>query len=291
MKVTGVSFIRNAIQYDYPIVEAIRSILPICDDFVVAVGNSTDETLALIQNIDPEKIKILPTVWDDNLREGGAVLAQETNKALRAVTAATDWIFYIQGDEVVHEKYLPTIRQAMQQHLQDKSIDGLLFNYLHFYGSYDYIGSSYRWYRREIRVVRNLPEIYSYKDAQGFRKGNNQKLTVKLIDAYMYHYGWVKTPEAMQRKQESFHKFWHEDAWLDKHIVKQTEFDYTQIDALAKFTGTHPAVMQDRIQRKNWQFERDMTYNRHSFKDKLKKMIEKLTGGYIIGEYKNYILK
>jgi hypothetical protein len=291
MKVTGVSFIRNAIQYDYPIVEAIRSILPICDDFVVAVGNSTDGTLELIQNIDSEKIKILPTVWDDNLREGGAVLAQETNKALRAVTADTDWIFYIQGDEVVHEKYLPTIHQAMQQHLQDNSIDGLLFNYLHFYGSYDYIGSSYRWYRREIRVVRNVPDIYSYKDAQGFRKGNNQKLTVKLIDAYIYHYGWVKTPEAMQRKQENFNKYWHEDAWLDKHIVKQTEFDYSQVDALAKFTGTHPAVMQDRIQRKNWQFERDMTYNRQSFKDKFKKMIEKLTGGYIIGEYKNYILK
>jgi hypothetical protein len=291
MKVTGVSFIRNAIKYDYPIVEAIRSILPICDDFVVAVGNSTDETLALIQNIDPEKIKILPTIWDDSLREGGAVLAQETNKALRAVTADTNWIFYIQGDEVVHEKYLPTIRQAMQQHLQDQSIDGLLFNYLHFYGSYDYIGSSYGWYRREIRVVRNSPEIYSYKDAQGFRKGNNQKLTVKLINAYMYHYGWVKEPAAMQRKQENFNKYWHEDAWLDKHVAKQAEFDYSQVDALAKFTDTHPAVMQDRIQRKNWQFERDMSYNRYSFKDKFKKMVEKLTGGYIIGEYKNYILK
>ena len=48
MKVCGFSFIRNAVKYDYPIVESIRSILPICDKFVVAVGNSEDNTLQLI---------------------------------------------------------------------------------------------------------------------------------------------------------------------------------------------------------------------------------------------------
>jgi hypothetical protein len=290
MKVTGVSFIRNAIKYDYPIVEAIRSILPLCDDFIVAVGNSEDQTQELIAQIEPAKIKILPTIWDDTLREGGAVLAQETNKALRVVPLDTDWIFYIQGDEVIHEKYLPTIRQAMQTYLHDKSIDGLLFKYLHFYGSYDYVGTSYQWYRREIRVIRNHPDIYSYKDAQGFRKGNNQKLRVKLIDAFVYHYGWVKEPKAMQQKQETFHKYWHDDNWLEKNIAKRDEFDYSNVDILEKFTGTHPQVMQARIARKNWQFDYDLTCNKLSLKDKFKKFVEKLTGGYIIGEYRNYIL-
>jgi hypothetical protein len=290
MKVTGVSFIRNAIKYDYPIVEAIQSILPLCDDFVVAVGNSEDQTQELIAQIEPTKIKILPTIWDDTLREGGTVLAQETNKALRAVPSDTDWVFYIQGDEVIHEKYLPTIRQAMQNYLYDKNIDGLLFKYLHFYGSYDYVGTSYQWYRREIRVIRNRPDIYSYKDAQGFRKGNNQKLRVKLIDAFVYHYGWVKEPKAMQQKQETFHKYWHDDSWLEKNIAKRDEFDYSNVDILEKFTGTHPQVMQARIARKNWQFDYDLTCNKLSLKDKFKKFVEKLTGGYIIGEYRNYIL-
>ncbi|MDW8297119.1 MAG: glycosyltransferase family 2 protein [Raineya sp.] len=290
MKVTGVSFIRNAVKYDYPIVEAIRSVLPVCDDFIVAVGNSEDNTYELIAQIEPEKVKILPTTWDDNLREGGAVLAQETNKALRAVPPETDWVFYIQGDEVIHEKYLPTIQQAMQTYLHDKKVDGLLFKYLHFYGSYDYVGSSYQWYRREIRIVRNLPEIYSYKDAQGFRKGNNQKLRVKLLDAYVYHYGWVKEPKAMQKKQETFHKYWHDDNWLEKHVPKREEFDYSEVDVLERFTGTHPQVMQARIARKNWQFDYDLSRNKLSLKDKFKKFVEKLTGGYIIGEYRNYIL-
>ena len=141
MKVTGFTFIRNAVIYDYPVVEAIRSILPICDEFVVAVGNSDDATLQLISRIDPSKIRIIKTVWDDSLREGGRVLALETDKAYQAIPAASDWAFYIQGDEVVHEKYLETIKNSMLQWKDHPEVDGLLFDYLHFFGSYDYGGT------------------------------------------------------------------------------------------------------------------------------------------------------
>ncbi|MGE4288008.1 MAG: hypothetical protein AB7E36_04915 [Salinivirgaceae bacterium] len=236
MRVTGFSFIRNAIKFDYPVVEAIKSVLPLCDNFVVAVGNSEDETLELIKNISP-KIKIVETVWDDSLREGGRVLAVETDKAFQAIDADSDWCFYIQGDEVMHEKYLDVAKNAMEKYKDDQQVDGLLFNYLHFYGSYDYVGSASNWYPHEIRVVRNNKAIYSYRDAQGFRKNDNQKLNVKAIDAYIYHYGWVKDPRAMQRKQESFHKLWHNDEWLDKNVAKAEVFDYSQIDALKKIPG------------------------------------------------------
>lgn len=287
MKVTGFSFIRNAQIYDYPIVEAITSVLPLCDDFVVAVGMSDDNTMDLIRSIAPDKIKIIETVWDDSLREGGQVLAIETDKAFQAIAAETDWAIYIQGDEVIHEKYLPEIRREMQAHLNDNQVDGLLLHYLHFYGSYDYVGAASRWYRREIRVVRNNKKIYSYRDAQGFRKNDNEKLRVKLIDAYVYHYGWVKEPAAMQRKQENFNKYWHDDAWVQKNIAKADAFDYTQVDALQKFDGTHPQVMLERIAKKNWKFDHDLSYNNYKTKDKIKLFIEQLTG-YRIGEYKNY---
>jgi len=287
MKVTGFTFIRNALKYDYPVREAILSVLPVCDEFIVAVGNSDDGTEDFISQIAPDKIRIIPTIWDDTLREGGQVLAIETNKALRAISPDTDWAFYIQGDEVLHEKYTSTVRQAMQQYLNDKQVDGLLFKYLHFYGSYDYIGDSTRWYRREIRVIRPNPNIYSYRDAQGFRKDDNKKLSVKLIEAYIYHYGWVKQPEAMQRKQETFYKLWHDDQWGEQHIVKTDVFDYSGIDSLDKFTGTHPAIMQERIKQKNWKFEHDIAQKRYPFKEKIKRFIENLTG-YRIGEYKNY---
>lgn len=287
MKVSGFTFVRNAIKYEYPVVEAIESILPLCDEVVVAVGNSEDGTLELIQSIASPKIRIIETIWDDNFRTGGKVLAMETDKAFAAISPDTDWAFYIQGDEVVHEKYHATIRQAMQQFKNSPIVDGLLFHYKHFYGSYDYVGDSYRWYRREIRVVRNRKAIYSYKDAQGFRKGNNQKLQVKLIDAFIYHYGWVRDPQAMQGKQESFSRLYHSDEWINTHMAKQQEFDYSGVDALALFDGTHPAVMQKRITSKNWKFDYDLSYRHFKFKDKVKMFIHQLTG-YRIGEYKNY---
>lgn len=286
MKVTGFSFIKNALIYDYPIVEAIKSILPICDDFVVAVGKSDDKTLELIQSIDKGKIKIVETVWDDSLREGGRVLADETNKAFQAIPEDSDWAFYIQGDEVVHEKYLPVIKSAMEKYQDNKEVEGLLFKYLHFYGSYDYVGASPRWYSHEIRVVRNNKSIYSYRDAQGFRIGDNQKLKVKPIDAYVYHYGWVKPPESMQKKQEDFNKLWHDDEWVDKHVAKVDEFDYSTVDFLEQFKGDHPEVMQERIQTKNWKFDHDISINRMSLKNKLKYFLRKYLNINI--GYKNY---
>jgi hypothetical protein len=288
MKVCGFTFIRNAIKYDYPVEEAIKSILPICDGFIVAVGFSDDSTLELIKNIDPDKIKIIETVWDDSLREGGRVLAEETNKAFQAIGSEYDWCFYIQGDEVVHEKYLPVIRKSMEENLGNTKLDGLLFRYLHFYGSYDYVGESFRWYRNEIRIIRNNKNIYSFRDAQGFRKDDNCMLKVKQIDACVYHYGWVKDPRAMQKKQEDFNKLWHDDQWIEKNVAKSDEFDYSAIDVLKKFDESHPAVMQNRINRINWKFDYDLSCNRMRSKDKLKHFLEKL--GISFGQYKNYRL-
>ncbi len=287
MKVSGFTFIRNAIKYDYPIVEAIKSILPICDEVVVAVGKSDDDTLLLIKAIDP-KVRIIETVWNDSLREGGAVLADETNKAFKAISKSSDWCFYIQGDEAIHEQYLPAVFNAMKEYKSDKKVDGLLFKYLHFYGSYDYVGNSGKWYRNEIRVIRNDPSIYSYRDAQGFRKGDNEKLRVKAVDAYIYHYGWVREPSAMQGKWNNFGRYWNGDNWTESAEQTYTgDFDYSKVDSLEKFGGSHPVVMQNRINSMNWRFDRDLSYNKLRLKDRLKNFVEKLTGHRPF-DYKNY---
>ncbi len=290
MKVAGFSFVRNAVKFDYPIVEAITSILPICDTFIVAVGDSEDETLALIQSIKSEKIKIIETVWDDSLREGGRVLAVETDKAFQAIPDDYDWAFYIQGDEVVHEDDLPVIKAGMEKNLENKEVDGLLFNYRHFFGSYDYVGNSPRWYAHEIRVVRNRKDITSFRDAQGFRKGDNEKLIVAPLEAHVHHYGWVKDPRTMQAKQESFNKLWHDDDWMEENVLGPEEYDYFEnIDSLKRFEGSHPKVMQKRIKELNWEFNYDISFNRTSTKHKLKKWMKNRLGWDT--SYRNYILK
>lgn len=285
MKVGGFTIIRNAVKFDYPVREAILSVLPLCDEMVVAVGDSEDETLELIQSIADPKIRIINTTWDMSLRKGGTLLAVETNKAFDALSPC-DWAVYIQADEVLHENSLDKVHNAMTRYKDQPEVEGLLFDYTHFYGSYKYIGDARRWYRHEVRVVRNDKQIRSWGDAMGFRK-NNRKLQVKPCDGIIHHYGWVKPPEAQQAKQESFHKMWHDDNWVEKNVKQQIEFDYSEVDSLELFEGTHPKVMKDRIEREDWELNVDPNKKKFGLKDRLLYWIEKKTGKRI-GEYRNY---
>lgn len=289
MKTAGFTFIRNALKFDYPVVEAIRSVLPVCDYFVVAVGHSDDETLDLVRGIGDPKIKILETVWDDSLREGGRVLAAETDKAFQAIPAEFDWCFYIQADECVHEQDLPHIRAQMLRHREDIDTEGFVFNYQHFYGSYDFVGASRRWYRREVRIVRNNKRIRSYRDAQGFRWADGRKLRVRPLKAHIHHYGWVKNPTAQQQKQLNFNRLWHSDEAVRQMVGQTDTYQYDGSEPLERFVGSHPAVMQPRIAAMNWRFETDPTQTRWTWKDRASRFLEN-TFDWRPGEYRNFRL-
>jgi len=286
MKVCGFTIIRNAIKYDYPVVEAIQSVLPLCDKFIVLIGNSDDETEELIRSIDSDKIEIHHSTWDDTLREGGRVLAVETNKAFNLIDESFHWAIYIQSDEAIHERYYETISNALVKYQSNDKVEGLLLKYLHFYGSYDYVGTSRKWYRNEIRIIKNNKRITSFRDAQGFRF-DERKLNVVAIDAFVYHYGWVKDPLVQARKHKDFNKLWHDDAYVAS-IAKEV-YNYSEIDALAIFKESHPAVMDGRIKRKNWDFDGSKITQRSSLKDKFLYWVESLTGKRLF-EYRNYII-
>ncbi|MEO7444379.1 MAG: glycosyltransferase family 2 protein [Ferruginibacter sp.] len=278
MKVSGFTIIKNALLNDYPVTEAIRSILPLVDEMIVLVGDCSDSTRALIAGIGDEKIKIYDSTWDANLRQGGSVLAVETNKALELIDPASTWAFYIQADEVVHEKYYDVIRQACKKYEHEKEVQGLLFDYLHFYGNYNYTGDSRVWYLREVRIIRAGIGITSFKDAQGFRL-DGKRIQVKKIAAAIYHYGWVKTPQQMHKKIKQVTKFWHEDSpELERQINSEDFFNYDEFDSLKIFTGTHPQVMQPRIKSHGLDKTFDLSKKNIGLKDRLLLAFEKLTG-------------
>jgi hypothetical protein len=290
MKVAGFTFIRNAILLDFPVVEAITSVLPLCDHFFVAVGKSDDDTLGWIRSIAPDKITITETVWDQEQMSGGIVYAAETDKAFDSIPEEYDWCLYIQGDEVLHEKYLPVVRKAMDDNLERKQVEGLLFGFRHFYGTYDYVGDSRKWYRKEIRVIRNDKTIRSYRDAQGFRK-NGRKLNVVPVEAEIYHYGWVRHPEIMQEKIDAVSRF-YKGISDEKSIEEKRNklFNYSRkYDALARFTGSHPTVMLERISRLNWQVEVDLKKIHMKARYKFLYRFEKWFGIRLF-EYRNYKL-
>ena len=290
MKISGFTFVRNGFKLGYPVLESLQSLLDICDEVVIAIGNSDDETEERIKNLGNPKIIIISTVWDETLREGGTILAQQTDIALQHCTG--DWLLYLQADEVLHEKDYDIIKQYAHRYFHHPTIEGLLFSYYHFFGNYNYIGTGRQWYRSEIRMIKNTNSVFSWRDAQGFRtKDANgiRKLKVASIPASVYHYGWVRNPIAYLKKQEAFHKLYHDDTWLKEHLPTSEEFPSCyQLDT---FTATHPTIMNNKIQSDHqWceQFNPTIRKKR-PFIVLLLDIIENITG-YRIGEYKNYTL-
>ncbi len=242
MKVSGFTFIRNGSLLGYPYVESIRSVLPICDEFVVAVGESDDDTLERIRGIGSDKIRILETRWNESMRDRGFVYAQQ--KMIAQFNCSGDWAFYLEGDEVLHEDDLPTILASMRRHLDDARVEALVFDYHHFFGSPDWRAISPGWYRRAPRIIRNTirtwaPDGLFWVVMEGNKRGRYPRAA--LAGAPIYHYGHVRRIGAMHEKQQRVGKYWGGSAGL---------FDAYRIDpqALAPFTGSHPAVVQAWLQ-------------------------------------------
>lgn len=267
MKVSGFTFCRNAVKYDYPLVESIRSILPIVDEFVVNVGRCDDGTMDLVRSIDDRKIRIVESVWDESLRKDGLIYSQQTNIALAQCTG--DWAFYIQADEVVHEDDWPAIQSAMRTHLSNPAVKGLLFRYLHFVA--DYWSTNPWFYHKAVRIIRNNGEIESCGDAVGFHvKATRRYLQsgpkewLAPADARMFHYGWVKDPRTMLEKVKEQVGRHHGDAPPAEQakLFRQDAFEYEDYAVLKEFSGRHPAVMQARIAgRRRWGSRRNRWLN------------------------------
>lgn len=295
MKVSGFSFVRNAVKLDFPVVEAITSILPICDEFVIAVGEGNDGTAELVESIDTDKLTIIRTKWDSRLFVRGAINAQQTNIALDNCTG--DWAFYIQADEVMHEKYLPVVKEQMELNLDRPEVEGLLFDYVHFWGSYDRYHAAHNWYSKEVRVIRNGVGSKSWRSAQSFRR-NGRKLKVVHSGAEIYHYGWVRDPSVMKTKQKALDSLHHDAEWVERRHPEpeRAEFDYGDLRKLAKFSGTHPEAMRGRIAAKSWSvpFEGKRTdrpkHKHETLRMRLLSFMENKILRRKIAEGKNYVL-
>ncbi|MEX0986903.1 MAG: hypothetical protein WD052_05445 [Bacteroidales bacterium] len=314
MKISGFTMGKNAHKLYYPMRYAIESILPIVDEFIVALGDSDedDTTRSEIAAIGSKKIRIVDTEWDIGKYPRGMEHAHQTDIAKDHCSG--DWLFYLQSDELVHEKYLPIIRKRCEELMDQEDVEGLLFKYHHFWGDYEHMQDTHCWYRKEIRIIRNDPQIHSWESAQSFRRipgfdglnyrqqVNTFKLTVAEVDAWIYHYGWVRPPRVMQNKIKAFTANHEGSDSVEKKIKAKKYpkyFDYGNISKLTKFSGTHPAVLEPWLSRFDWKDQ--LRYSgpaesRIPIKmkhDKLKYRViswieKRVLGGRRLGEFRNY---
>lgn len=300
MKISGFTFVRNGAKMDYPMKEAILSILPICDEFVIALGagDEDDTTREQIVAIGSDKIKIIDTEWKDLETLRARVYSQQTNIALDACEG--DWCFYIQLDEVIHEKYLSYIKELCERYLNDSEVEGFLFNYKHFWGDYDHYFNNHKWYPREVRIVRNGVGIRSVGDAQSFRMSDDRKLKVVHLNADVYHYGYVRHPRKMQARNLMITaNYWGQKKAAEMYEEKSDLFDYGPLNRLEKFTEEYPEVMKERVAALDWkdllreEGKLEVTFNHDRLKYRIITFIEqKIFGGRYYFGYRPYkILK
>jgi len=288
MRVSGFTFVRNAVDFDYPVVESVKSALPIVDEYIIVVGDSADATIELVESIASPKVRTVRSLWDPDLRTGGRVLARQADIALSHCRG--DWGLYLQADEVLHEDDLPAVEAALAAADADPRVEGLLFDFVHFYGNYNTIGLGRKWYRQEVRAVRLGIGVAAWRDAQGFRLGG-RKLRVVHSGARVFHYGWVRDPRKMKAKIVEMARFWHDDETVrERYCPGGPAFTFDTGGRLGTFTGTHPAVMAERIAAtRAWQSQPRVSPGgvslRHAVLDWMERRL-----GWSPGAYRNYRL-
>jgi hypothetical protein len=289
VRISGFTFIRNGVTLGYPFVPSIRSLLPLCDEVVVNVPHSTDDTLDRVRAIGDPRIRILETEWDEAQRTSGLALSHHTNLALDQCTG--DWRVYLQGDEVLHEDSIPAMRAAMEREFGHPEVQGLLADYTHFYGSFQTEVYSLGWYYREVRVVRRDPEIRSRGDAQGFRTRAGEKLRVRLSGGRYFHYGFALQPDVARRKHTNLAGLYGDEASIRRQAGRPARY-YDDDQKVKPFTGTHPATMREVVAAADWSYHSRnplIRFRREYFWEDIALILRRCTG-LTLGVHKNYRL-
>ncbi len=274
MKISAFTFIRNGQILGYPFVQSIKSILPIVDEFIVNVGESEDETLEMIKSIQDKKIRIIESKWNDEMSDRGFVYGQQ--KMIAQYNCTGDWAFYIEGDEVYHERDLGLIKKSMKTHLLNSNVEALIVDFHHFYGNANSILNSPGWYRSEARIIKNSIRSYAPDGLFWLILDSNKKgryPRVKSTGAVCYHYGWVRSEEQMNLKSSKVQKYWGGSPAL----INYTHMDHQIIN---EFFGTHPEVIQDWLPKEEGLFKVDPEYklSNKQKKHRLMLKIESLLG-------------
>ncbi|HTH64354.1 MAG TPA: hypothetical protein VL563_06700 [Gemmatimonadales bacterium] len=284
---SGFTLVRNAVKLDFPIVPAIRSVLEVCDEVVVNVGKSEDETRDLVASVNDPRVRILDSVWD--FTKKNEMLSQETLKAMAACRG--EWGIYIQADEVLEESGAQRLREKTREWDTDARVEGLLVDYLHFYGGFDQIATNRRWYRREVRCLRLGRDIRPYQGAQGFRVGPEfRKIRARPTGARMFHYGWARPARAIREKLEISKTIY---PWSRERSAREQERGYLEwLPLLKPFTGAHPGAAQAWVRERMVDPERRIGprhFRAEHLRFYLSDWIERLTGERLF-EFRNYQL-
>lgn len=253
--VSGVTVIRNGIRLGYPFLEAIRSALPICEEYIVVVGASDDGTLAAVQELaaSEPKLRIVESEWSPHVAPSKCVLSQQTNIGLHLARGV--WALALQGNEVLHERDLPRLRAMLEAFADDAATEALLFERLTFFVDYEHVVAAYpERYKWTARAVKPHVGVHAVRDAMNFGvlegwtgKIRNPRVRDTGID--LFRYGLVHEADSYARKIGEA-----------PHLNAGNSGGGSLLDRLpashiVRYADTHPAVMAARIEAHELRFD------------------------------------
>lgn len=116
----GSTFIWNGVKQDYNFIETLNCLYELCDEIAVIHGGEDDTTKKFNEwcdskdwvedSKDIQAANITLKEWDE--QKGREKLSYFSNLAMDMLS--TDWNFYLQGDEILHEDSFPNIRSAIE---------------------------------------------------------------------------------------------------------------------------------------------------------------------------------
>lgn len=250
-RLSAFSYLKNGVVFDYPFIESLLSIAPICDQIIVCYASeSTDgsrEALEALQAKLPQ-LELYPSkVWQTpGLSQGEVIrLAAEEAEAY----CDGDWLLHLQADEVYLNAEVLSIKNYLDQyHCLD--IDGFFFQVLHFYADYDMVigpqGAKAGWYQETMRLSR-AGKAKHIQDAwtQLLKEPQSKALRVPIR---IFHYGHVREKEAMRLKASYMERLYH-DLADDYEVCAAQAFEYNAVpkELIEPFDAEHPETMLKRI--------------------------------------------
>ena len=243
MKISIYTFARNAIYYDYHIVDMLLHHLDFADEIIVNEGYSTDDTFNRIKRID-SKIKIYKNKWDTaNPIEW---LARFKNEARKLCTG--DWCILLDADEFIPEWEFSRIRCYLSN--TNKVI--IPMKYVNFYGNYKVYNKNpkkYNWPEYKYSIHKNISDLEIVGDGSNvaFKDASRNVSSSKDESPYAnerfecHHFGVVRKPARLREK-------WHSQALRDRGFYskeKKSRWDWVPgfVYNLFPYKWTDPQYM------------------------------------------------
>lgn len=161
MKLSAIISYRDCIRTGYPFLEAILSVLPIVDEYLINDGGSTDGTLEVTKRLaEMYQDKIILYDIPDYTCTLWQCVTEQYNKLLDDATG--DWIFMGNADELIHENDLKTFKHTLEQTPKETIV------YRHLRKEISNWWSELGWYDYyPARTVRNIDGIFQSWPSHG----------------------------------------------------------------------------------------------------------------------------